>query len=309
MAAGPLPNSRWIEAYARLGYGLLTYRTVLSSAQPALGQPNLVFCRLGDPALAGPGSRRPDPASVTWAVSFGLPSLPPEQWRPDVMRAKSRIRPGQALVVSVAGAPQPGGTDAELADDYARCARWAADAGADVVEVHLGCTHPSLGSGSMPMESPPLAGYIVERVRRAVGQHPVVAKLGAARSPRALHEVATRLAPWVDGFSLVDGLPRRVAKADGRPVFPGAGREVAGISGADVYDHCRIQVEELLAWRKAGAWSRVILAGGGVTTTDRARALLSAGADAVMVATAALVDPLLAVRFRTQGGAQPAATL
>ncbi|HLF50128.1 MAG TPA: hypothetical protein VJA45_12195, partial [Methylomirabilota bacterium] len=33
VAAGPLPNSRWIEAYARLGYGLLTYKTVRTTAR------------------------------------------------------------------------------------------------------------------------------------------------------------------------------------------------------------------------------------------------------------------------------------
>ena len=29
IAAGPLLNSRWVEAYARLGYGLLTWRVAI----------------------------------------------------------------------------------------------------------------------------------------------------------------------------------------------------------------------------------------------------------------------------------------
>jgi dihydroorotate dehydrogenase len=81
------------------------------------------------------------------------------------------------------------------------------------------------------------------------------------------------------------------------PAFPGSGRELAGVAGAEVYDTCRIQVEELLAWRKAGAWDRVVLAVGGLTTAERARAALDAGANAALVATAALADPLFAARF------------
>jgi dihydroorotate dehydrogenase (NAD+) catalytic subunit len=300
VAAGPLPNSRWIEAYARLGYGLLTYKTVRTTSRPAFGQPNLVFCRLAEPCVAEPAPRRVSPAAVTWAASFGLPSPDPGEWRADVMRAKSKIRPSQALIVSVAGTPAQGGEPELLADDYALCARWAADAGADVIEVHLSCPNITGEHPQMLFENPALSALITERVRRAVGHRPVIAKLGASRSPRPLHELATRLAPYLDGFILVNGLQRRVVKADGTAAFPGAGRELAGICGADVYDHCRVQMEELLAWRKAGAWSRAILAVGGITTVERARAALAAGADAVMVATAAIVDPLIAARFRSR---------
>jgi dihydroorotate dehydrogenase len=116
-----------------------------------------------------------------------------------------------------------------------------------------------------------------------------------------LHDLATALARWVDGFVLVNGLQRRVVKADGAPAFPGPGRELADISGDAVWDHSRVQVLELMAWRKAGAWDRAILAVGGITTVERARAALASGAQASMVATAALVDPLLAARFRIGG--------
>ena len=125
-----------------------------------------------------------------------------------------------------------------------------------------------------------------------------MAKLGASRSPRALHDLATALARWVDGFVLVNGLQRRVVKADGTPALPGAGRELAGVVGSDVWDSCRVQVEELCAWRKAGAWSKAIIAVGGITTVERAQESLAAGANAALVMTAALVDPLLAARFR-----------
>jgi dihydroorotate dehydrogenase (NAD+) catalytic subunit len=299
IAAGPLPSSKWIEAYARLGYGLLTYKTVRTAPHPAFPHPNLVFCRAGEPAVTQPHpGRKLDPASATWAVSLGLPSAEPDVWRADVQRARAKMRPSQVLIVSVAGTPAPGGDGEQLADDYGLCARMAAEAGADVVEVHLSCPNVTGQQPHMVFENVGLSTLVVQRVRRAVGTLPILAKLGAFASPRALHELATRLAPAVNGFVLVNGLQRRVMKPDGSPAFAGPGREVAGVVGGLVYDHCHIQVEELIAWRKAGAWDRVILAVGGITTVDRARHALAAGADGALVATAALIDPLIAARFR-----------
>src|SRR5262249_8881741 len=153
-----------------------------------------------------------------------------------------------------------------------------------------------------------LSVHVVQRVRRAVGLRPLVAKIGAMRSPRALHDLATATARWLDGFTLLNGLQRRVVKADGAPALPGPGpgpaagagpgRELAGVAGAAVWEHCRVQVAELCAWRKAGAWDRAVLAVGGITSVERARESLQDGANAALVATAALVDPLLAARFR-----------
>jgi dihydroorotate dehydrogenase (NAD+) catalytic subunit len=298
IAAGPLPNSRWMEAYARLGYGVLTYGTVRSAARLAHTTPNLLFCRLGDPAVAeAKAPRKVDAATVTWATSFGLPSAAPEVWRADVKRARAKLAADQLLIVSVVGTPQPGGDGEQLARDYATCARWAAEAGADAVEVHLSCPDTVTEHAHMVYEDKELSGLIVERVRRATGGVPLLAKLGALAGPRALHELATRLAPALDGFVLVNGLQRKVIKPEGMSAFPGSGRELAGVVGAEVYDTCRIQMEELLAWRKAGAWDRVVLAVGGITTAARARTALDAGANAALVATAALTDPLFAARF------------
>src|SRR5262249_40675892 len=62
IAAGPLLNSKWIEAYARLGYSLLTYKTVRTAAHPALPHPpprppRRPARRRARPAAARPGAR------------------------------------------------------------------------------------------------------------------------------------------------------------------------------------------------------------------------------------------------------------
>src|SRR5262249_33307303 len=150
----------------------------------------------------------------------------------------------------------------------------------------------------MVFEDQALSVHVVDQIRRAVGMRPVVAKLGANRSPRALHDLATALARRVDGFVLVDGLQRRVVKPDGTPAFTGVGRALAGIWGGGVGDPCHVRVRERLAWRKGGAGDRPPLAVGGIPTAEPAREPLSPGVDGAMICTAALVDPLLAARFR-----------
>src|SRR5207249_11625337 len=113
-------------------------------------------------------------------------------------------------------------------------------------------------------ENIPLAAQILYRVRTTVAL-PVLVKLGAFRSPRALHETATKLAPWTNGFVLVHGLHRRVLDERGNPAFEGSGRESANVVGADIFVVGSRRVEEVLGWRRAGARDRAARGGGGLS--------------------------------------------
>ncbi|MBI2219267.1 MAG: hypothetical protein HYU51_18460 [Candidatus Rokubacteria bacterium] len=296
VASGPLLNSKWIESYARVGYDILTYSTVRSTPRQAYSLPNVRHVENRE-HMAVTTKRPPLNGDTTIAVSFGMPSMEPDVWRKDVRRAKERIGPGQVLVVSVVGTPEPGMDPEGLIADYARCAEWAAEAGADVVEVHLAVPNPFSDQSQQVFESVPLSAQILYRVRSSVGI-PVVAKLGAFRTPRMLHDTATKLAAWAHGYVLVHSIHRRVVDESGNAAFEGAGRDFADVVGADTFSVSSRQVLEMLAWRKAGAWDRAILAVGGITTVERARNLLREGVDATLVATAALFDPLFAIRFR-----------
>ena len=285
-----------MEAYARLGYDILTYATVRSAFRPAWSLPNIRHVE--NQELTATVTRRAPAAGVpTLAVSLGEPSMEPDVCRKDVRRAKERIGRGQILIVSVMGTPEPGRDADALVADYARCAAWAAESGADAVEVHLAVPDPFAEQAQMLYENALLAAHIVYRVRASVAV-PVLAKLGVFRSPRVLHETATKLAAWTSGFVLVHGFHRRVLDDKGNPAFEGAGRERADVVGHDIFPIASRQVLEMLAWRRAGAWDRAVLAVGGITTVERAQDLLREGADAALVATAAIFDPLFAARCR-----------
>jgi dihydroorotate dehydrogenase (NAD+) catalytic subunit len=295
IAAGPLLNSKWVEGYARLGFDVLTYATVRSTFQAAHALPNIrhVDNREQAAVVARPANN----GGATIAVSLGEPSMEPDVWRKDLRRAKERIGRGQVLIASVIGTPRPGGDAEALSADYAQCAAWAAECGADAIELQLATPDPFTEQPQMIYENVTLAARILYRTRTSVGL-PVLARLGPFKTPRALHETATRLAPWAHGYVLVHSINRRVFDEKGGPAFEGAGRERADVVGAQTFTVAARQVAEMLAWRKAGAWDRAILAVGGISTVERARDVLREGADAVLVATAALFDPLFAARFR-----------
>jgi dihydroorotate dehydrogenase (NAD+) catalytic subunit len=265
-------------------------------ARAAHALPNIVAVENRQEAALVRSGTHGDPA-MTFAISTGLPSVDPAVWRKDVRRAKDRLTRGQILAVGVVGTPVDGGDAEALALDYARCAAWAADAGADVIAVHLAGPPSDGGQGPVLFEDARTAAHILARVRAGVDR-PIVASLGAFRSPRLLHETMTKLAPWVHGFSLVHGIQRRVVDREGRPAFEGGQRDVATVVGADTYAAASRQVEEALAWRKAGDWQRAILAAGGITSVERVLGSLREGVDAVLVGTGALADPLLAFQFR-----------
>lgn len=305
IAAGPLLNAKWIAGYARLGYDVLTYATVTSAFRPAYPLPNIRLVESREQAAVA--LRRPHMnGAVTLAVSLGMPSMEPDVWRKDVRRAKDALSQGQLLIVSVAGALPPGGDPESLIADYARCAGWAVEAGADAIEVHLNVPDPFAEHVQMIFENVPLSAQILYRVRTTISE-PIVAKVGMFRSPRLLHETATKLAPWTNGFVLVHGVLRRVVDEEGKAAFDGAGRDLADVVGADTFAVCARQVEEMLAWRKAGAWDRAVLGVGGITSTGRALHLLREGADVALVATAALVDPQFSITFRTAAAAERSA--
>ena len=103
IAAGILLNSRWIERYARLGFDILTYKTVRSARRPCYPLPNWLHVEPppgtrsiadGDPILRVRKGKPPDHRTATSAVCFGMPSMAPEVWRADVRTARKALRGG-----------------------------------------------------------------------------------------------------------------------------------------------------------------------------------------------------------------------
>ncbi len=303
IAAGLLLNSRWIDTYARLGFDILTYKTVRSVKRKCYPKPNWLYIpesiglersKRGVQAVA---SRKPGETSVTSTVSFGMPSKSPEVWMADVARARSCLATGQVLIVSVVATPSPGQGAAELVADFARLAAMAREAGAHVVEANLSCPNVCTAEGDIYQDAE-LSGQVARAMRAASHDVPVLLKVGYLARSRQLESLLRSVSGHVNGVVLVNGLARPIYTTKGGAAF-GKGREVAGILGRGIHEMCVSSVTQAVAIRDRLSLDLEILGVGGVASEAEAARYLDAGAAAAMMGSAPMYDPLLAVRLKS----------
>ena len=292
--SGPLLNSRWCLYYAGLGFDVLTYKTVRTRHRACYELPNLLPVRTTQ--LAG-GERNllsADEMRGTWAVSFGMPSTAPDVWRPDVELTKKLLPAGKVLSVSVVGTMQEGWGIDELADDYAQCARWAVDCGADVVDTNFSCPNVTTTDAQL-YQQPETAGLVAQRVRDAIGDTKYIIKLGHITDTDSAEDLATAVAPHADALVMTNSIAATVVDSQDRPAFDGAAR---GICGDATREASRAQVRifsEIIRRRGLGL---EIIGVGGVSTAAHVHDYLQAGASAVHIATAAMTNPAVALEIR-----------
>jgi dihydroorotate dehydrogenase len=296
IAAGPLLNGAWCLYYASLGFDILTYKTVRSQPRECYPLPNLQPVRCG--ALNGGEEDLPaiETMQGSWAVSFGMPSKAPEVWRGDIEWTRARLAPEKLLSVSVVGSVQEGWTLEELADDYAQCARWAAESGADCVETNFSCPNVATCDGQL-YQHPRDAAVVAERVRAAIGKVPCIVKIGHVRSAADVEELLAALAPHVDAVAMTNSVAATVVDHEGRRLFDGQKR---GICGAATFEPSLKQARMAHEVIQRRRWPIEIIGVGGASTAQHVRRYLDAGAAAVHLATAAMVDPEVGLKIRNE---------
>ena len=299
IAAGLLLNSKWIAAYSRLGYDLLTYKTVRRSYRPCYPLPNWVFVT-DDGALKGPIYRshrgHQTDHQITSAVCFGMPSMAPEVWRKDVAVARNALSSGQRLIVSVVATPEEGWGITEIAEDFARCALWAKEAGADIVEANLSCPNVCTAEGSIYLD-PDFSHEVAATLRERISNTPLLLKIGYFEEPDGLAEFLNRIDGVVDGGTMVNGITRPVLELDGRPVF-GPSYEKAGVLGRAIHP---ASVQSVAFAREVILRDQLaleILAVGGAALVDDIEDFFQAGAGAVLMGSSPMYRPLLAIEAK-----------
>jgi dihydroorotate dehydrogenase (NAD+) catalytic subunit len=322
IAAGPLLNGRWLRYYAALGFDVLTYKTVRSRERACYPLPNLVPVDVERMT----GDERQVPIAVTmrdsWAVSFGMPSKSPEYWRKDVAETRRLLPAEKVLVVSVVATEQPGWTIDDLANDYAQCAKWAIESGADAVEANFSCPNVCSRDGQL-YQHPREAALCAERIRAAVGSKPFIVKVGHLKNPDEAAALIEAVSPYVSALAMTNSVAAPVVAANGELLFDGQPRGICGaaILAASIAQTRMMQQvitrkyflyplpggEERVAAVKAAVASQFpdgplsvpqLIGVGGAFTEDDVRRYLVAGAKSVHLATAAMVDPTIALRIR-----------
>lgn len=294
IAAGPLLNGKWILYYASLGFDVLTYKTVRSRARASYPLPNLQPVQ--SESLRQDGKSLVTTASMRdgWAVSFGMPSRAPEIWRADIEQTRSRLPKNKILSVSVVATPQPEWTIDDLAADFGLCARWAVEGGADCVEANFSC--PNVASADAQLfQQPETAALVAARIRENIGSKPLLIKIGHIADESLAASLTQALAPHVDALVMVNCIPARMVDQDGRPLYEGQTR---GIAGPAIYEASLAQIRLFNRVIRAQGLSLRLAGVGGIATAAQVQAHLEAGSHAVQLATAAMLNPAIAREIR-----------
>ena len=298
IAAGLLPNFKWISGYAARGWDLLTYKTVRSVARECYPVPNWVFvdADAGEGPVYATDNLPDDPSAISSAVCFGMPSMDPSFWREDIARAKESLGKGQQLIVSVVASPESGWSTAQVADDYAQCAAWAAQAGADIVEANYSCPNVCSAEGQVYMDVD-LAQSVTQTVRSGIGDSRLLLKIGVFPDADLQRSFLRAVTDAADGITLVNGISREVLHRDGRPVF-GENYVKAGVLGRIIHEPCVAAVREAKAAIEAEGLNLALAAVGGVSSVADYQDFIEAGADAVLCGSSPMYLPDLAAEIK-----------
>ncbi len=295
--AGPLLNSGWLLYYSRLGFDVLTYKTVRSRYRKCYDLPNLL--PVSAPQLTSGDSEvlvAPTEPPRSWAISFGMPSKEPAVWRADVEHSRRGLLPGQVLVVSVVASPEPNWTLANIVADFTQLAAWAKDSGAHAVEANLSCPNVCSQEGQL-YTSPRDSAEIAAAMHASLDGTPLVLKIGLFAGMPQAAEFIEAVRPYCAALSTVNSVSAVVRDESRSPYFDGAPR---GIGGECVRDRCQSESAMLASVLRTSAPQVRLIGVGGVSNADDVRQRLSAGAHHVQIATAAMLNPLLGIKIRRE---------
>jgi dihydroorotate dehydrogenase len=298
IAAGPLLNGRWLLYYAELGFDVLTYKTTRSAHRDCYPTPNLQ--PVESATLARSGCTLPATTAMqgSWAISFGMPSMSPDIWRADVEWTRDRLPKEKLLSVSVVASPQAKWSLDDVAADFAQCARWALDSGADCVETNFSCPNVATCDGQL-FQQPAAAGHVAQRVREAIGAAPYLIKIGLVDGAEMAAQLLDAIAPFADAVAMTNCISAQVCASDNELMFDAQPR---GIGGDCIRSASVQQVAQFSKLAQAKGLATRFIGVGGVSTARHLREYLSAGAEAVHLATAPMIDPLVGLRIRDELG-------
>ncbi|WP_432947549.1 hypothetical protein ACQPXM_11215 [Kribbella sp. CA-253562] len=295
--AGPLINGNFVKGALDKGFDLAVYKTVRTRQHPCAPWPNVLAVKVdGDltPELGDEGVIADHSYSQPLAVanSFHVPSSDPDFWQQDMADSINHAKLGQVVIGSFQGTVNAEGNIQAYIDDFATAAKLVKEAGAKVLEANLSCPGP--GDGRLLCRDLELTLRTAEKIKNEIGDTPLVVKIPRFEEQGALVKFATTLSPFIQGISAINTIQSKIINPAGRPAWPGEGRMMSGIGGAPIKWAGLEMTKRLTELRDEYGLGYTVIGVGGVITADDYCQYRSAGADAVMSATGAMWNSLLA---------------
>ena len=293
--AGPLVNGAFVRAALDKGFDIPVYKTVRTRAYTSHAWPNVLPVHVEGDLAADcrrliAGGEYADPLSIT--NSFGVPSMSPDVWQADLAACVAYAREGQVVVGSYQGTlPEHGGA-AEYIADFRTGARLMRETGVKAVEVNFSC--PNEGTANLLCFDVRRSREVVEAIRGELGSTPLLIKIAYFKDDALLEQLLREVGGVVDGISAINTVSAEIVNEAGEQALPGAGRLVSGVCGRAIKWAGVGMTHKLTRLRAKLGLTFTVVGVGGVTSVEDFAEYREAGADAVMSATGAMWNPLLA---------------
>jgi len=293
--AGPLLNSRFVNAALDMGFDIPVYKTVRTRKYASHPWPNVLAVKVdGDLTLDKTrlvaSEDYSEPLSIT--NSFGVPSFDPDFWQPDIAAAVAHERPGQVVVASYQGTKSSDGSVSGYIADFVLGARLLKETGVKVIEVNLSC--PNEGTSNLLCFDVVRASQIVEAIKNEIGNIPLVIKLAYFQNVALLEELLKMVGTSIAATSSINTISAEIVDETGAQALPGEGRLRSGVCGHAIKWAGLGMARKLARLRDDLGLNFSIIGVGGMGTPADYKEYREAGADAVMAATSAMWNPLLA---------------
>lgn len=296
IAAGPLPTTRFIESALNKGFDIVTLKSVRTDTFPLNVYPQVRPIQLTgdlDPNTSGVPVDDQYRDQLAVANSFGIPSVTPAVWQPEMKKSLALPKKGQALLVAFQGTARGKGRD-DFVKDHVIGVELIKQTGANIIEVNLSC--PNEGEAVLACFDTDITTRIVDAVREAHPDVKLIIKLAYFADKEQLRDLIKHVGAKLDGISAINTVPAPIVDEHGESVFPG--REKAGVSGAPI-KWAGLEMSRALAEIREGlGFSYKIIGIGGVLSAADFHEYLDAGSDIVMSVTGAMWNPELASEIK-----------
>ncbi|MCA9068369.1 MAG: hypothetical protein KDA84_05575, partial [Planctomycetaceae bacterium] len=159
---------------------------------------------------------------------------------------------------------------------------------------NFSCRNVSTCDGQL-YQNPQDAGLVANMVREAIPPVPYLAKIGHVQDEDSAAELLDALTPFVDAFAMTNSVAALVQTPDGDLLFDGKRR---GICGDATRSASKTQAEMFARLIAARGDKTRVIGVGGISSADHVQEYLQSGAEAVQIATAAMVDPTIGLKIR-----------
>lgn len=298
--AGPLLNARWINLAAKLGYDIVTYKTIRSTSFAGHGLPNVIFLenteQLNPQALPNQLFQTTKPPNsiknIAITNSFGMPSRSQEYLSNDIPLANSYLSKGQVMIVSIVGSS--GAED--FITDFVATALAAKNFGAKIIEANFSCPNVKTGEGCL-YYNPEAIQLISSKITKAIGDTPLVIKVGLFPNESIMRKAFIAAAKGgVRAIAGINTISMKVLNSEGKPAL-GEDRLTSGVCGAPIRNAALSFVRDARIINDQEKLGLTIIGGGGIMLPRHFTEFFEAGADAAMTATGMMWDPYLANKY------------